>query len=104
MTAPETQSGIVPPEKLTVSQRECLRFCATYANVRRVARGWGLKGYATSFKNETVNALVRCKLVQKRTERFGQQRLEITGMGRWTIAIMDARIRDHQTKDKGQAA
>jgi hypothetical protein len=93
MTAPETQGGMVPPEKLTVSQRECLRFCATYSNVRRVARGWGLKGFASSFKNETVNALIKCKLVQKRSGRFGQQHLEITGMGRWTIAIMDQRQR-----------
>ncbi|MGL4490543.1 MAG: hypothetical protein ACRCU5_13985 [Rhizobiaceae bacterium] len=90
----ETAPGsIVLPETLTISQRECLRFVHLYANVRRVTGGWGLKGYASKYSDATVKTLTTKGLVRRQIVR-GHPKLEITGNGRYTIAVMDERQRN----------
>ncbi len=87
------QPGLVDPAGLTTSQRGLLRFVATWANVVKTPKGWGLKGDGTGthFTNTTVTSMVDKGLVRKELARSRVWRLRLTGSGQNTLTVMDLR-------------
>lgn len=80
--------GQVDPRELTSGQLKALELCATY-RLTRVKHGWRAPG-SPLITLPTAQRLGALRLVIRRNYN-GKPRLEVTGVGRYTLAVAEQR-------------